>query len=139
MTTIPTPQPTQPAVVHPLRVRDFRLLWMGATVSMLGDQFYIVALPWLVLQLTGSGLALGTVMMSAAIPRAVFMLMGGAVTDRSSPRRILIATASARTVLVGAVGALVQVSLPAMFFASGALVLAVAIVAGATGGLKTIK
>lgn len=37
--------PPQPSVVHPLRVRDFRLLWMGATVSLLGDQFYIVALP----------------------------------------------------------------------------------------------
>ena len=104
----PTPQPTpRPVVVHPLRVRDFRLLWAGATVSLFGDQFYLVALPWLVLQLTGSGLALGTVMMAAAIPRAVFMLVGGAVTDRFSPRRIMIATALARTVLVAAVGALV--------------------------------
>ena len=73
---------------------------------MFGDQFYIVALPWLVLQLTGSGLALGTVMMAAAIPRAVFMLMGGAITDRFSPRTVLISTASARTVLVAAVGGL---------------------------------
>lgn len=56
--------------------------------------------------LTGSGLALGTIMMAAAIPRAVFMLLGGAFTDRFSPRRIMIATASARTLLVGAVAVL---------------------------------
>lgn len=35
----------------------FRYLWMGGAVSALGDQFYLVALPWLVLQLTGSNLA----------------------------------------------------------------------------------
>lgn len=106
MNATPEPAPRAP-LVHPLRVRDFRLLWAGATVSLFGDQFYLVALPWLVLQLTGSGLALGTVLMAAAIPRAVFMLVGGAVTDRLSPRRIMLATAAARTVLVAAVGALV--------------------------------
>ncbi len=112
VTTTPQPEPqpvpkTQSKPVHPLRVRDFRLLWAGAAVSLFGDQFYLVALPWLVLQITGSGLALGTVLMSAAVPRAVFMLVGGAVTDRFSPRRIMIGTASARTVLVAAVGVLV--------------------------------
>jgi len=101
-----TPALPRPPVTHPLRVRDFRLLWIGATVSLLGDQFYLVALPWLVLMLTGSGLALGTIMMAAAVPRAVFMLVGGAVTDRFSPRRILIGTAAARTLLVAAVAAL---------------------------------
>src|SRR5437667_11455410 len=43
---------------QPLALRDFRLLFIGQAVSLLGDQFYLVALPWLVLQLTGSGLAL---------------------------------------------------------------------------------
>ncbi len=111
MTTTPATPTTQPQpttrLIHPLRVRDVRLLWMGAAVSLFGDQFYLVALPWLVLQKTGSGLALGTILMAAAIPRAVFMLVGGAVTDRVSPRRIMIGTAGARTLLVGAVGVLV--------------------------------
>jgi MFS family permease len=80
--------------------------WLGATISLLGDQFYIVALPWVVLQITGSGLAMGTVSMSAGIPRAVLMLMGGAITDRGSPRKLLMLTASARTVFVAAIGAL---------------------------------
>jgi MFS family permease len=85
----------------------FRNLWIGGTVSALGDQFYLVALPWLVLQLTGSNLAVGTVLMCAAIPRAVLMLGGGAVSDRIAPRRIMLTTASTRTIFVGAVGVLV--------------------------------
>ena len=85
----------------------FRNLWIGGGVSALGDQFYLVALPWLVLQLTGSNLAVGTVLMCAAIPRAVLMLGGGAVSDRIAPRRIMLRTASLRTIFVGAVGLLV--------------------------------
>src|SRR5258708_27683531 len=69
----------------PLSVRNFRLLWIGESISLLGDQFYMIALPWLVLQLTGSALALGTAMALASIPRALFMLIGGAFVDRFSP------------------------------------------------------
>ncbi|HEX3580209.1 MAG TPA: MFS transporter [Thermoanaerobaculia bacterium] len=85
----------------------FRNLWIGGGISGLGDQFYLIALPWLVLQLTGSNLAVGTVLMCAAIPRAVLMLGGGAVSDRIAPRRIMLTTASTRTIFVGAVGVLV--------------------------------
>ncbi|HEY7404404.1 MAG TPA: MFS transporter [Candidatus Angelobacter sp.] len=102
-------QPTPPAPVppvHPLRERNFRMLWIGSAISLLGDQFYLVALPWVVLQQTGSAVAMGTIMMAAAIPRAVLMLLGGALTDRISPRRILMGTASARTLFVAAIGAL---------------------------------
>jgi MFS family permease len=95
-----------PTLPHPLALPRFRNLWLRSTVSLAGDQCFLVALPWLVLQLTGSSLALGTIMMTAAIPRAALLLLGGAVTDRMSPRRILITTALARALLVGAVAAL---------------------------------
>ena len=94
---------------HPIRDPRFRRLWAGSTVSMCGDQFYLVALPWVVLHLTGSAVAIGTILMAAAVPRAVLMLMGGAVSDRVSPRRVLMTTASARALLVGAMGLLVAV------------------------------
>ncbi len=100
------PVPVPAARKHPLRNAQFRLLWIGSTISGAGDQFYFVALPWLVLGLTGSSIALGTIAMVAAIPRAGLMLLGGAVTDRVSPRRIMMMTASTRTVLVAAVAAL---------------------------------
>jgi MFS family permease len=92
---------------HPLFNRDFRYLWIGNTVSGCGDQFFLVALPWLVLQLTGSGAVLGGIMMVEAIPRAALMLIGGAVTDRVSPRKIMILTAACRTILVAALAALI--------------------------------
>lgn len=93
--------------VHPLKITDFRNLWLGMTVSLFGDQFYFVALPWLILQITGSGVALGTILMTAAVPRATFMLVGGAATDRLSPRRILLATTSCRTIVVSVTAALI--------------------------------
>jgi MFS family permease len=82
--------------------RNFRLLWTGEAISLIGDQFYLVALPWLVLRLTGSALAIGTVLALAAIPRALFMLVGGALTDRLSPRALMLASNACRFMLVGA-------------------------------------
>jgi MFS family permease len=61
----------------------------------------------LVLQLTGSALALGTVMALASIPRALFLLVGGALVDRFSPRSVMIASNFARLVLVVLLSALV--------------------------------
>jgi len=93
----------QPAALRlrgPLAVRNFRLLWAGETVSVLGDQFYLVALPWLVLQLTGSGLALGSVLMTAAIPRAALMLAGGVATDRFSSRMVMLVSNVMRCLIV---------------------------------------
>jgi len=104
MAAAATTVPQKPG--HPLRNRNFAMWWIGSTISLFGDQFYIVALPWIVLQITGSGLAMGTVSMAAGVPRAVLMLMGGAISDRKSPRKLLLLTACARTVLVAAIGAL---------------------------------
>jgi MFS family permease len=94
------------AFLRPLAARNFRLLWLGEGVSLLGNQFYLVALPWLTLQLTGSGLALGTVLMAEAIPRLLFTLVGGALTDRLSPRQIMLASNAARALLAGGLAAL---------------------------------
>jgi MFS family permease len=100
--------PVGPAVPeHPLRNPNFRRWLIGGTISLLGDQFYLVALPWLVLDLTGSALALGTVMMAGAIPRVVLMLFGGAASDYVSARKIMMATATARSLCVAAIGTMV--------------------------------
>jgi Transmembrane secretion effector len=95
-----------PAATHPLRNPAFRRLWIGGSVSSIGDQFYFVALPWLVLQITGSSVVLGTISMTAAIPRAALMLVGGVLTDRFSPRKIMMVTACCRAVLVAGISAL---------------------------------
>lgn len=95
------------AVAQPLKERSFRVVWIGESVSMLGDQFYLIALPWLTLELTGSTLALGLVLMAAAIPRAALMLVGGAVSDRIPPQQVMLVSSAARAVLVGALAVLV--------------------------------
>ena len=105
----------QSGAASPLRSRYFRLLWAGRVISALGDQCYLVALPWLILQLTNSGVALGTVMMTGAIPMAVLMLVGGVFSDRFSARKILILTTTVRTVCVAVIGALVVLHLIALW------------------------
>jgi MFS family permease len=109
-TPLATPEEARtrgPAVLQPLRLRDFRLVFSGESISLIGDQFHFVALAWLVLQLTGSGLALGTVLMVAALPRAIFMLLGGALSDRFSPRTLMLVSNALRGVVVGIVASLV--------------------------------
>jgi MFS family permease len=89
-----------------LRSRDFRLLWGGQFVSLLAEQFFLVALPWLVLQLTGDVFALGTVVAVTAAPRAVFLLLGGALLDRFSPRTVMLYSNLGRMVLVAVLAVL---------------------------------
>jgi Major Facilitator Superfamily len=96
---------------HVLRMRNFRLLWIGEGISLLGDQFYLIALPWLVLSLTGNALAVGTILATAGIPRALFMLVGGALTDRFTPRKLMISSNLARMILTGLLAGLVATNL----------------------------
>ncbi len=98
---------TETRTRNPLAVRDFRLLWAGEAVSVVGDQFTLIALPWLALVLTGSPLALGSVLALMAVPRALFMLIGGVSVDRLSPRRVMLGSNAVRLVAVGALGAVV--------------------------------
>jgi len=88
-------------------IRDFRLLFAGVSTSLLGDQFALIATPWLVLQLTGDPLALGIVLALEGVPRALFMLFGGAVTDRFSPRIIMLASDLVRFLLAALMAAVV--------------------------------
>jgi MFS family permease len=94
-------------LLAPLLGRDFRLVWFGEGVSLLGDQFHLIALSWLVLDMTGSGLALGSILIAGSIPRGVFMLFGGVLSDRFSPRDLALVSNVTRCVLTTVVAALV--------------------------------
>lgn len=112
---------------NPLGRRDFRLLWVGEAISSLGDQFALIALPWLSLMLTGSALALGGVLAVMAVPRAALMLLGGVAVDRMSPRRVMLASNAVRLVTVTALGGLAlagAADLPALY--ASALVFGIA-------------
>jgi MFS family permease len=84
-----------------LRDPNFTWLMSGSVMSALGDQFTAIALPWLVLKLTGDPLALGMIVAMMAIPRAVLILFGGALVDRHSPKRVLMLTKHANALLLG--------------------------------------
>jgi MFS family permease len=102
-----SPSPSGAVITHPIHSSNFRRWWIGVGVSLLGDQFYFLALPWAILQLTGSAVAMGSILMLTSFPRAILMLIGGAISDFISPRQIMMITASSRTVLVATIGCLI--------------------------------
>src|SRR3990170_8733123 len=105
-------------LLAPLRIRNFRNLWVGQTISLIGDQFKFVALSWLVLSLTERPGALGTVLMLQAIPRSVLMLAGGVLSDRLRPRTVMLFSDLFRAVVVGTIAALTatdRITLPAVY------------------------
>ncbi len=72
-----------------LRSRPYAMIWIGQTISNLGDGIFNIALAWQVLLMTHSGTAMGIVLIASMIPRLVFVLIGGVAADRL-PRRLII-------------------------------------------------
>lgn len=85
----------------------FRKLWVATTLSLFGDFFSYIAMAWLVLQLTGSSLALGSVLVVQAVPRGVLMVVGGALADRISARLTMLGSMGLRAVFVAPLAVLV--------------------------------
>lgn len=83
-----------------LQYRDYRLLWIGQFVSMLGVQMQTVALSWLVYDLTGSEAQLGGIALARALPTIVLSLFGGTLADQVDRRRLLIVTQSTAALLL---------------------------------------
>ncbi|MFC4908927.1 MFS transporter [Actinomadura gamaensis] len=79
-------------MTHPLRSRDFRLLFTARALSLSGDAAVPAALALAVLRITESGSALGLVLASALIPRLVALPIGGVLADRRGARPIAIGT-----------------------------------------------
>lgn len=97
---------TRGAFFAPLRLASFRRLVGGQTISRLGDQFYFLAIPWLVLRITPSPVQLALVLGVASLTLGLFTLMGGVLADRLGPRRLMITADVARLVIMAALAAL---------------------------------
>ena len=87
---------------------QFRLLFAGQVLSLVGDRVMLVALPFAVLEAGGSIEAVGLVVTAQLVPFLVFALAGGVIADRGDRRRVLIASDVARLV-VQAVGGVLLV------------------------------
>jgi len=80
--------------------RSFRQVWLGQVVSQLGDWFDTIALYTIILHLTGSGRAIGLLMVARFVPSFVFGSLSGVVADRFSRRSIMIVSDLLRALVV---------------------------------------
>lgn len=93
-------------ILRPLRIRDFRLLWTGMTVSMVGDGIYTVAVAWQVYEIWNEPSALAAVGVAWSVPQIVVLLFSGVLSDRLDRRHLMIAGDLVRFVAIAAIGLL---------------------------------
>jgi DHA3 family macrolide efflux protein-like MFS transporter len=82
------------------RNRNFVALWIGQTISFIGDYFYFLAIPIMVERLTGSALAVGLSVIANALPMLLLGPVAGVFVDRWDRKRTMIAADLLRGVLV---------------------------------------
>jgi MFS family permease len=90
----------------PLAEREFRLLFLGRVVSMLGNTLAPVGLAFAVLRLTGSKTDLGIVLVARQAPQVLFLLFGGVLADRLPRHRVMVGSSLLSAASQGAVAAL---------------------------------
>jgi MFS transporter, DHA3 family, macrolide efflux protein len=114
--------------------RGFVLLWHGQVVSQLGNQAFLIATAYAVLEATGSPLLVAAVMVASTAPLVVLGPFGGTLADRHSRRAIVVLTDVARAIAIGTLGAFVLWR-PGLVAAHVTLVIAIAAFSGAMGAL----
>src|SRR5260370_26966159 len=87
----------------PLRSPAFLRLWLGLSISYVGDQFTTIALLWFVLQLTGSGVAISLVLLCFQLPSMVTGPLLGVILHRWQPRVVMGIDNCARALLIGVI------------------------------------
>ncbi|HZE28873.1 MAG TPA: MFS transporter [Gaiellaceae bacterium] len=103
--------PSRARVLQAFRSRNFRLLWTGQAISLLGDAAFVVALGWRTFTLTGSARSLGLVLTFQGVGVLTTVLVGGALADRYNRRALMLVSDAARFGVIGAL-ALVDASGP---------------------------
>ncbi|HWI64841.1 MAG TPA: MFS transporter [Symbiobacteriaceae bacterium] len=101
---------TAPAQAAPAKLwqnRTFLSIWIGHTISIIGDGFHSVALGLWILQTTGSSTAMAAIMAVRALTGVLLGAVAGTVVDRTDRRRMMIAMDAVRFVLVLLVAAMV--------------------------------
>jgi len=93
-------------ILEPLRVRDFRLLWSGMTISALGDGIFTVALAWGVYDISNTPSALSIVGVAWFLPEIAAVLLAGVIADRVDRRLLMIGADVLRAVAIGVLGIL---------------------------------
>ncbi|WP_033343276.1 MFS transporter [Catenuloplanes japonicus] len=113
----------------PLRNRGFRLLFSAEAISVFGDAFHAVALPWLIYQLGGGARELGLIVGAYGVLRLAGTPLGGMLADRVGPRTVMFAADTGRAVLTAAIVVLAAADRPS-FVLLGVLVAGVGLGTG---------
>ena len=90
-----------------LRSRDFRLLWISQSASVIGDALVVVAIGIYVTRLTGRASDVGLILAAYSLPLVVFLLLGGVLADRLPRQRVMVVSDVARALLHGALAILI--------------------------------
>jgi MFS family permease len=90
----------------PLREREFRLFFVGHSISVVGDGMAPLALAFAILGLTGSVSSLGFVFAARTVTMVAFLLIGGVIADRASRRTVMLVADVVRFGSQGATAAL---------------------------------
>lgn len=93
-------------MLRALRHRDFRLLWTGQAISLAGDGIYLVAIAWLVYDISNKPSALAIVGFAWTLPQVAGLLLAGVLSDRFERRRLLVIADLIRCVAIGTIAAL---------------------------------
>lgn len=88
-------------LLQPLRERDYALLTMGLTISLIGDGIYMVAIAWQALDLTDSPSTLALVGLVWSASVAFCAVAGGVISDRVERRRVMIGADLLRAASIG--------------------------------------
>ncbi len=101
-----SPEGARASMFRSLRVRNYRLFFVGQVVSNIGTWMQRIAQDWLVLSLAGSSTAVGVTMALQFLPMLLFGLYGGVLVDRFPKRRLLFVTQTSMAVTGLALAAL---------------------------------
>ena len=93
-------------LLAPLRLRDFRVLWAGMTISLVGDGIFLVAMAWQAYELWNAPAALSLVGIGMTIPTIAFLLPAGVLSDRLDRRSLMLCADIGRAVVVAVLAAL---------------------------------
>src|ERR671911_1788977 len=102
-----------------LRNRDFGLLWTGRAVSLVGDGIYLVAIAWLVYDISNEPGALAVVGFAWTLPQVAGLLLAGVLSDRFERRRLLVIADLVRCAAIGTIGVLTLADLVELWHVIG--------------------
>ena len=114
-------------MLTPLRHRDFRLLWSGMCVSLIGDGIFLVAMAWQVYELWNAPAALSVIGIAMTVPTIACLLPGGVVSDRFDRRTVMLAADGLRAAVIGLLAVL---SATGLFAGTGLMATGMSVLTG---------